>query len=43
MITDHLAWPGPGYWDFRCLVCGQPVDKHIGLIRYLLRRLSRRA
>lgn len=26
--APHLAKPGPGYWDYRCLVCGEPVENH---------------
>lgn len=28
MIDDHRARPGPGYWDWRCLECSEPVDDH---------------
>jgi hypothetical protein len=24
----HRAVPGPLYWDYRCLVCGDDVDAH---------------
>lgn len=27
-IWDHRAVPGPDYWDFRCLECGQPCHHH---------------
>ncbi len=27
-MTDHLARPGPMYWDWRCLVCGADVTNH---------------
>jgi hypothetical protein len=40
MIVDHLAAPGPGYWDWRCLRCGEDVDQHIGLWRWLWRKLT---
>jgi hypothetical protein len=26
--TWHRPKPGPGYWDWRCLVCSQRVDQH---------------
>jgi hypothetical protein len=35
----HLAKPGPLYWDFRCLVCGEPVKHHIGLFGLLLHNI----
>ena len=24
----HAPKPGPLYWDWRCLVCGEPVADH---------------
>jgi hypothetical protein len=27
-INGHIARPGPGYWDWRCLVCDFPVAEH---------------
>jgi hypothetical protein len=24
----HQPEPGPIYWDWRCLRCGEPVSKH---------------
>jgi hypothetical protein len=42
MIEDHLARPGPLYWDFKCLVCDGLVDDHIGLFRFWWRRIWRK-
>lgn len=40
LIYDHPPAPGPGYWDWRCLRCSEPVDRHAGLIaRWRWRRL----
>lgn len=39
MIWDHLAKPGPDYWDYRCLVCGEPVRDHAGVWRMLWKKL----
>lgn len=36
---NHLAIPGPGYWDYRCLQCSRPVDDHITIRRYFLRKV----
>jgi hypothetical protein len=42
-IYDHPARPGPQYWDWRCLTCGQRVDDHAGpLERWRWRRRQRR-
>lgn len=38
-ITNHLARPGPCYWDWRCLTCDQACADHIGLVRYLIRKV----
>lgn len=35
MIYDHSPVPGPDYWSFRCLECGNPVASHAGLLRRL--------
>lgn len=40
-ITDHGARPGPGYWDWRCLVCSEPVDEHASWWQRLRLRWSR--
>lgn len=37
----HRPQPGPGYWDFRCLVCSQRVDDHPPLWARLRRRWLR--
>lgn len=37
-IRDHLARPGPVYWDWRCLVCDQPCSRHIGWVAYTWER-----
>lgn len=40
-MTDlwHTPKPGPGYWDWRCLVCDAAVDAHPSWWRRALRRL----
>lgn len=42
-IADgHAPQPGPGYWDWRCLVCDGDVDKHPGVLeRFRIRRRAR--
>lgn len=42
----HAPQPGPGYWDFRCMVCDQPVADHPSWwrrvrARWFLRRSER--
>jgi hypothetical protein len=27
-IWDHSVFPGPDYWDFKCLECGELVKDH---------------
>lgn len=39
--TDHLARPGPFYWDWRCLTCDQPCADHLGIIAYLWKKWTR--
>jgi hypothetical protein len=39
----HRAAPGPGYWDWRCLICSGPVDNRdlhprFGRLKQALRR-----
>lgn len=29
-IYDHKPRPGPQYWNWRCLVCSEPVNQHAG-------------
>lgn len=41
-MIEHLARPGPGYWEWRCLRCSEPCSQHTGLIRFLLRKVLRR-
>jgi hypothetical protein len=36
----HRARGGPGYWDWRCLTCGEPCNDR-GRHPYLLRRALR--
>jgi hypothetical protein len=38
-IDDHIAQPGPVYWDWLCLVCSEPVDAHVSAIRQVWRRI----
>ena len=37
----HAPRPGPGYWDWRCLRCDEPVDMHPSWLARLVRRLRR--
>jgi hypothetical protein len=39
MKICHLAKPGPEYWSFRCLECGQPCEDHVGLLYVIWRWL----
>jgi hypothetical protein len=39
-VIDHLARPGPMYWDFKCLICDGLVRDHPGLIRIVFRRID---
>jgi len=41
VIRDHLPYPGPDYWRWRCLTCGEPVDDHAGIVRRLWLWLTR--
>lgn len=41
LITDHIAEPGPLYWDYRCLVCSDLVSKH-SFTGYLREKLKAR-
>lgn len=27
-MDKHFAKPGPMYWDWRCLICGEQVKGH---------------
>ncbi len=27
-MSEHFPQPGPGYWDWRCLTCDQPINTH---------------
>jgi hypothetical protein len=38
-MIDHFARPGPGYWDWRCLRCGDPCDWHPTRLRVWWRRM----
>lgn len=40
-MYDHLAVPGPDYWAWKCRVCGELVDNHPGLIRWLWHRVTK--
>lgn len=43
MMHDHAPHPGPGHWDFRCMVCDEPVRNHANALqRWLWRRRKRR-
>lgn len=37
-MEAHAPRPGPLYWDFRCLVCGENVADHPSWWRRLLHR-----
>lgn len=39
--TWHRAVPGPLYWDYRCLRCGENVDAHPKWWRRLYAALKR--
>jgi hypothetical protein len=28
MTKFHISKPGPIYWDFKCLICGEDVNGH---------------
>lgn len=36
----HKPAPGPMYWDFRCLICSEPVRDHAPFWRRVLHRLT---
>lgn len=36
---SHMAVPGPDYWEWKCLICGNAVDEHLTLKQYLSARL----
>jgi hypothetical protein len=36
----HRPQPGPLYWDFRCMRCGQPVKDHPCFLARLWRRVG---
>lgn len=38
----HTPRPGPLHWDWRCLVCSDPIAAHPSLIRRLMRRWAAR-
>ena len=40
--TIHRPRPGPQYWDWRCLLCGEPVAHHPNLRHRTLARLRAR-
>ena len=35
--APHVARPGPLYWDFRCLVCGESVEGHPSRMQLVMR------
>lgn len=42
VIDDHAPLPGPDYWNWRCLRCGEAVRLHGPWWRRLLNRWRRR-
>jgi hypothetical protein len=42
-VVDHAARPGPMYWDFRCLTCGDTVSAHAPWWFRAWRRLRHKA
>lgn len=42
-IWDHAAYPGPDYWDFKCLVCSEEVKLHAPWPLIVLKRLFSRS
>lgn len=38
---DHRAQPGPGYWDWRCLRCGEDCDRHPTWLHLIGRKIGR--
>lgn len=38
-MIDHLARPGPGYWEWKCLRCDGLVADHPGWLRLLWHRM----
>lgn len=38
-IWDHMAYPGPDYWDFKCLDCNEAVKEHAPWPLVLLRKM----
>lgn len=42
-LDSHRPWPGPGYWDFRCLICSERVVDHSlwGYLKYRVRKVLR--
>lgn len=41
-LVDHRPIPGPDYWNWRCLRCGEPVSVHPGFFTRLFRRVMGR-
>ena len=41
-MEPHVAWPGPDYWSWRCLACGEPVADHPSRLALAWRRLRSR-
>jgi hypothetical protein len=42
-LIMHAAWPGPMYWDFKCLLCDGLVRNHANIIERLLWRLTKKS
>jgi hypothetical protein len=43
LVEPHGARPGPGYWDWRCLRCGGPLQDRALHPRWWRRRAARLA
>lgn len=41
-MIDHLPQPGPDYWSWRCLRCGEAARLHASPIRLLINRIARK-
>lgn len=39
-VIWHAPQPGPDYWNWRCLRCSEPVDRHAAWWRRLWRRIT---
>jgi hypothetical protein len=39
MLHDHAPYPGPGYWEWKCMLCEEDVRDHGNIFqRWLWRR-----